>query len=82
MRDNLGDSHRVPAIARSKMTTPGSGCRHRHARDGLRFHRIDAAVTTSAAIILNDSLAGIGLRRVLSQYAVANLHVQDGKLCS
>jgi integrase len=24
-------------IARSKMTTPGSGCRHRHARDGLRF---------------------------------------------
>ena len=34
--DNLGDSHRVPAIARSKMTTPGSGCRHRHARDGLR----------------------------------------------
>ena len=35
--DNLGDSHRVPAIARSKMTTPGSGCRHRHARDGLRF---------------------------------------------
>jgi hypothetical protein len=35
--DNLGDSHRVPAIARSKMTTPGLGCRHRHARDGLRF---------------------------------------------
>jgi hypothetical protein len=35
--DNLGDSHRAPAIARSKMTTPGSGCRHRHARDGLRF---------------------------------------------
>jgi hypothetical protein len=35
--DNLGDSHRAPVIARSKMTTPGSGCRHRHARDGLRF---------------------------------------------
>lgn len=34
--DNLGDSHRVPAIARSKMTTSGSGCRHWHARDGLR----------------------------------------------
>src|SRR5437867_3845581 len=33
--DNLGDSHRVPATARSKMTL-GSGCRHRHARDGLR----------------------------------------------
>jgi hypothetical protein len=35
--DDLGGSHRGPVIARGKTTSPGSGGRHRRAKDGLRF---------------------------------------------